>query len=99
MNITRVRHAVAFVAAVLTLGTAAAADASSAGQGSPRTLAETKRSMDRMSSAILSTTPSAKAAGRSLSEVKRDVGRPATGAPTAGPVSLSGVPLAKAKRQ
>lgn len=98
MNKTHVRYSAAFLAAMLTLGTAVAADAASAGQSSPRSLAEIKRSLDRMPTTQGTTLAATAPSGRSLSEIKRDVGRTGSDAPTAAPVPLSGTPLTKAKR-
>lgn len=95
MTQARLRNAATFAAVLLAVGTAIAADASSTGSASPRTLAETKRSLERMPTAqSLAATPS----GRSLSHAKREVGLASSSAAAAGPVAPSGIPLAKAKR-
>lgn len=98
MNKTHVRYSAAFLAAMLTLGTAVASDAASAGYGSPISLAEMKRSLERMPTGQVTTLAATAPAGRSLSEIKRNVGRSVADAPMAGTVPLSGIPLAKAKR-
>jgi hypothetical protein len=98
MTRARLRNAVTFVAAMFTLGTAVASDAPSAGHSSPRSLAEMKRSLERMPTAQGTTLAGTAPIGRSLSDIKRDVGRSVADAPAAGTVPLSGIPLAKAKR-
>ncbi len=100
MTRTPLRNAAAFAAVLMAVGTAGAAESTRTAPGNTTTLAEMKRSLDRMPIAAQEGMRSATAAppGRSLSQIKRDVDLTSAAIPTAVPVPLSGTPLAKAKR-